>query len=62
MVSAKLLTSEKAFTVPSFFEDVDADNFLVLGSAPRFDIDVLVVEWFVDQHETDGWLAGDIPL
>lgn len=39
-----------------------ADDYTILETAPRFDIDALSVDGFTDEHSTDGWLPEDLPL
>lgn len=62
VVSVMVLTSGKEFTAPSASVDFKAHAFAMLWSAWWFDIDDLVVEGFIDQYATGGWLPGDVPL
>lgn len=60
--STKALSFAKESSAPVAFDNLDAENFTILGGALCFDIEALTVDGFVDQYSVDGWSSRDIPF
>lgn len=54
------LSSGKEYPAPSVFSSIEADYFTTPGSAPRFNVESMAVDVFVDQYAIDWYLPGKI--